>query len=578
MLPSTVHRLNSMLQTLTCTAFLCALATPLLGASGQGALGQGSLVGQPPRTERAALIAPDGRPGDRFGSSVAIDGDLVAVGAEFDGTTAGPKAGSVYLYRREGFAWVFHSKLKASDSSNNNRFGISVAIDGDTLVVGSADRLGTMPRTGSAYVFRFDGTRWNEEVKLRANDPAAHTFFGRSVAIDGDTLLVGTSQDAAGAAYVFRFDGTGWNEEAKLKASDSVPLNAFGSSVSLFSDTAVVGAGSEDHAQPTWVDCNSGAAYIYERTGTMWTETTKLVSGDSRCQDFFGSSVSICAEYILVGAPRKDTGGVFRSGAAYVFERSGPAWIERQRLEGSPVLNVEFGRSVALDERVAAVGALFGPSTNAPGSGTAHLYTLVGGAWREQSSYAAAAGAQYDELGESVAVSGATLVAGAAHADPLGTDSGASFVFDTGAVFASFCDRDALAACPCGNAGSARGGCDTPSSNGGVTLEVLGQDSIQGRALLSATGFPEASLPTAVVVRGTTLDGPTTFGDGLRCIARPLTRLATAQAFEGTSLHTFGHSQGTGTFHYQVWYRSTPLVFCDPGAAYNVSNGVSLSW
>jgi hypothetical protein len=524
------------------------------------------------------LLAPDGRPDDRFGSSVAIEGDLLAVGAEFDGTTAGPKSGSVYLYRRAGFGWVFDDKLKAADASNNNRFGISLALDGDTLVVGSVDRFGTLPRAGSAYVFRYDGTGWNEEVKLRASNPTAHAFFGTSVDVDGDTLLVGTDQTVAGCAYAFRFDGTQWHEEAMIKADDAAPNDSFGNSVSLFGDTAVIGAANEDHVQPPWIDCDSGAAYVFERSGTVWAQSTKLISSDGLCQDLFGTAVSIWRDRVLVGAPRKNTNGVFRSGSAYIFERSGSSWVELQRLDGFPVLNVEFGRSVSLDEHVAAVGAQFGPGTNSPGSGTAHLFTLVGGAWQEQSSYAATTGAQYDELGESVAVSGTTLVAGAARADALGMDSGASYVFDTGAIFPSFCDEDTLSACPCGNAGSERGGCDTPSASGGVVLEVAGQDSLNGRALLIATGFPEVSFPTAVVVRGAALEDPALFGDGLRCVTLPLTRLATRQAADGMSAHTFGHGQGPGTFHYQLWYRSTPLSFCDPAAAYNVSNGVSLTW
>ena len=531
-----------------------------------------------PQPERAALQAPDGRTGDQFGSDVAISGDVLVIGAEFDNTTSGPKSGSVYTFRRNGFSWVFEDKLRPADSGTNKRFGNSVALDGDTLVVGSVDRFDTMPRAGSVYVFRFDGTDWIEEAKLRANDPMSYTFFGSSVDIDGDTLIVGTDQDGPGSAYIFRHDGTSWAQEAKLIPSDSTPRDSFGLAVAIEGDTAVIGAPTEDHAQPGWDDCNAGAAYTFERAGTTWTETAKLISSDGACQDIFGFDVSIHTERILIGAPRKTVDGFFRSGAAYLFERSGASWSQALRLESVTGSNFEFGRSVALEKRAAAVGALFAPGPSAPGTGNAYLFTEVAGSWSSQGLFAASAGAQYDELGASIDLSGATLVSGAEHADPLGSDSGAAFVFDTGMVFTSFCDRTDLAACPCGNAGDAKTDCDAPSSNRGVALEVLGQDVTQGRALLLASGFPTTTLPTAVVVRSETLENPAAFGDGLRCLTLPLTRLAARQAINGQSLHTFGHGQGAGTFHYQVWYRSSPQGFCDPVAAYNVTNGVTLTW
>jgi hypothetical protein len=157
----------------------------------------------------------------------------------------------------------------------------------------------------------------------------------------------------------------------------------------------------------------------------------------------------------------------------------------------------------------------------------------------------------------------------------------------TGSVVAptTFCDASdgALASCPCANPGSPDTGCDIQQGTGGVGIHLIAQETTpQNRATLTGTGYPTAATPSAVVIRASALDSasPVVFGDGLRCIGTPLVRLAGALATGGTSAHGFGHSAmaGTGTFYYQLWFRNTPIMFCDPAAAFNLSNGHTLVW
>jgi hypothetical protein len=149
----------------------------------------------------------------------------------------------------------------------------------------------------------------------------------------------------------------------------------------------------------------------------------------------------------------------------------------------------------------------------------------------------------------------------------------------------AFCDASdgALASCPCANPGNADTGCDLAQATGGVGLDVLGQEtSPQNRVTLSGSGYPAGSTPAAVVIRSADLDpaAPIVFGDGLRCVGLPVVRLGAALASGGTSLHVFGHGTmaGGGTFSYQLWLRNTPIMYCDPAAAFNLSNGRVLTW
>ena len=216
--------------------------------------------------EEQKLTASDAAAYDEFGISVSLSGDTVVVGAHIDDCTARLYCGSAYVYRFNGETWEEEQKLTASDAAPNARFGGSVSLSGDTAVVGALDDgCAGGSNCGSAYVFRFDGNAWAEEQKLTALDAAAFDRFGYSVSVSGDTVVVGAlfndcaAGGGCGAAYVYRFNGAIWTQVQKLTASDAAVGDAFGVSVSLSGDTAVVGALDDDCG----AGVNCGSAYVF---------------------------------------------------------------------------------------------------------------------------------------------------------------------------------------------------------------------------------------------------------------------------------------------------------------------------
>jgi uncharacterized repeat protein (TIGR01451 family) len=259
-------------------------------------------------TKRLAL---DGGAGDYFGGSVAISGDTAIVGAYGDNSNQG----SAYIFVHSGGVWSQRAKLTASDGAAFDYFGYSVAISGDTAIVGA---YGDNSNQGSAYIFVKPGGGWatgNQTAKLTASDGVGGDVFGWSVAISGDTAIVGAYNDdsSRGSAYVFVKPGGGWvtgNQTAKLTASDGVVPDQFGYSVTLSGDTAVVGARSDNS--------NQGSAYVFVKPGGGWatgTETAKLTASDGAGSDNFGSSVAISGDTAVVGAYYDNS----QQGSAYFY-------------------------------------------------------------------------------------------------------------------------------------------------------------------------------------------------------------------------------------------------------------------
>jgi uncharacterized repeat protein (TIGR01451 family) len=232
---------------------------------------------------------------------------------------AGDLSGSAYVFVRSGSNWAEQAKLTASDAAAGDNFGISVAISGDTAVVGAfGDNTDAGDLSGSAYVFVRPGSNWAEQAKLTASDAAASDSFGYSVAIDGDTAVVGAPNDSdagykSGSAYAFARSGSSWTEQAKLTAPDAAEFDEFGTSVAVSDDTAVVGAFGDSDAGNS-----SGSAYVFVRSGSSWTEQAKLTASDAAANDQFGFSVAISGDTAVAGAPN-DNEAAFAAGAAYVL-------------------------------------------------------------------------------------------------------------------------------------------------------------------------------------------------------------------------------------------------------------------
>ena len=379
-----------------------ALSLPLLASTA-------SAVVATPRTspsvgtQLAMLKGSDTAAGDLFGSAVAITGTTAVVGADGDGSSGGSVA---YVFTKTGAAWTQAAELQGSDTVAGDDFGGSVAVSGTTVVVGAP----AYPYyAGRAYVFTKSGSGWQQAAELKGSDTAAGDLFGSAVAITGTTALVGADSHAkeSGRVYVFAETGTGWKQTAELAGSDSSGMAFFGSSVAISGTIAVVGA---------W---GSGVAYVFTNTGAGWKQTAELAGSDTSGMDFFGSSVAISGTTAVVGAPQH----AGDAGRAYVFTKTGAAWIQAAELRGSDTAAKDyFGSSVAISGTTVVVGA-YGHDKKA---GRAYVFTETRSGWKQAAELKGSNTLSNDWFGSSVAISGITAVVGAqGHAD----DGGLAYVF-----------------------------------------------------------------------------------------------------------------------------------------------------
>ena len=220
---------------------------------------------------------------DNLGASVGISGDYALVGVPKDDTDNGRNAGSVQVFFQSETGWVQHQKLHASDASDNDEFGATLSVSGDYVIVGAPRKSGVGRRSGAAYIFVRRGTEWVEQAKLVAADETRGDYFGISVAIDGSTVLVGAHRANSarfadsGAVYVFERIGAVWNQTAKLTAPDATHFLYFGFSVGLDADTAIVGAIRDDEEGD-----DAGAAHVFVRSGFQWTHQAKLLGNNTK--------------------------------------------------------------------------------------------------------------------------------------------------------------------------------------------------------------------------------------------------------------------------------------------------------
>ena len=321
--------------------------------------------------------------GEQFGFSVAVSGDTAIVGAWAENSGAGGNSGAAYVFQRDQGGtnnWGEVTKLIASDSQLQDHFGYSVAISGNTVLVGARQSF-VEGNTGAAYVFQRDqggSDNWGEVTKLTGSDAETDRQFGWSVAVNNDTAIVVAL--VPGAAYVFQRNQGGtdnWGEVKKLTGSGAQFSDEFGISLALDADTAVVGSWRHDAAGD-----DAGAAYIFSRDhgGTNnWGEVTKLTASDAEQQDHFGIGVAVSGDRALVGAHEKLG---FNVGVAYVYERNEggvDGWGEVKTLTASDAqTNDAFGWSVALSDDIAVVGAITEDGSGPVGfsSGAAYVFDL----------------------------------------------------------------------------------------------------------------------------------------------------------------------------------------------------------
>ncbi len=390
-------------------------------------------------SEQQNVVGSDGADDDWFGVSVSVSADTAVVGAYGDDVGANFGQGSAYVFVRSGEVWNEQQKLVASDGTAWDGFGYSVSVSGDTAVVGAyGDQVGANLEQGSAYVFVRSGGVWNERQKLVASDGAAYDQFGCSVSVSGDTTVVGAHTDDVGAidqgsAYVFVRNGGVWSGQQKLVASDGAVDDRFGRSVSVHGDTTVVGAAWDDAGANGY----QGSAYVFVRNGGVWSEQQKLVASDGTAYDQFGYSVSVSGDATVVGAYGDDVGANEAQGSAYVFVRSGGVWSQQQHLVASDgAAYDQFGYSVSVSGDTAVVGAAWGEVGANANQGAAYVFVRSGGVWSQQPTLVASDGAALDQFGYSVSVFGGTAVVGAVY-DDVGAyaDQGSAYVFVADLIF-----------------------------------------------------------------------------------------------------------------------------------------------
>ena len=369
---------------------------------------------------------------DSFGAAVALQGRTLLVGAPRDDIGVNPDQGSACVFDYQPLTASYFQQAQFSRGLGTNaiRFGHSVALSANTALVGTvADDVGAEEDQGSATVFVRTGTTWSRQARLTADDGAAYDNFGVSIALDGDTALIGAdgANDGRGAAYVFLRSGTTWFQQARLIASGGALFDGLGGAVALSGETALVGAPGDTIGLAT----NCGSAFVFVRSGTSWSAQAQLFDTGGAANDHFATSVALVGENALVGAAGDDVGSRADQGSAFVFVRGGTSWsLEAQLVSSTGASGDGLGASVAFSGDSALVGAPAADIGTAVDQGSATLFVRSAASWSEQAQLTTSSGAPGDGFGASVALSGDLALIGAAN-DTVGANlaQGSATVF-----------------------------------------------------------------------------------------------------------------------------------------------------
>jgi len=323
-------------------------------------------------SEDQKLLATDGMAEDSFSTAVALSGDVVVIGArgvDDDGATSG--AAYMFRYDQNASQWVEEAKLTAPDAAAGDVFGSGVAVDGDVVVLGAPGDDDNGTDSGSAYVYRYnDGTgQWEQEAKLLAFDGQADQEFGRSAVVRGNLIIIGAPSPSAGiggpggAGYVFRFNGSTWAQDGKIQSLPVNPDSGFGTSMAISGDVVIVGAPGD-----------AESATIFREISGVWVQEQDLTAFDGAGNDNFGISVDVSGNTAIVGAPFDDDFGN-GSGSAYVFRYDGLGWTTTGKMMPIGASPLDFvGYAVAVEGFRSIVGAI-GDDTLGGSAGAFHAFT-----------------------------------------------------------------------------------------------------------------------------------------------------------------------------------------------------------
>jgi hypothetical protein len=342
---------------------------------------------------------------EEFGAAVAISGNTAMVGILTKQIFLNCH---VHFYVWNGSSWIEQDAITLDYPSSE----IPMALSGDTSLIGNPHS-GYMPQMGGASVYVRNGTSWYYQQRLEAADPNSYDEFGHSVAIYGNTALIGAWRDDVngnvdqGSAYVFVRNGTTWTQQQRLTVASGNAEDLFGQAVALGSNTALIGAHNNNYG----THANQGTAYVFVRNGTTWALQQLLVADDGDTNDEFGYAVALSGNTALIGARFDSVGGWNNRGSAYVFTRSGTSWTMQQKLTAADgVMNDHFGFAVALSGNTALIGAYNDDVGTNTDQGSAYVFTRNGTTWTQTKQLLAADGAAGDNFGRSVALDGETAL------------------------------------------------------------------------------------------------------------------------------------------------------------------------
>ncbi|BBN83835.1 hypothetical protein PA25_38200 [Pseudoalteromonas sp. A25] len=307
-------------------------------------------------SQQAKLVAKPAFTEDTLGGNVAIKGDIAMLGA-MRRDDKGKDSGAVISFVRQSNNWTQQQIITAPDAKPGDAFGQTISLTEKHLVIGAPRNDAVGVDSGAAYIYTRENDTWRFQTKITASDGAAEDLFGISVAIDGNTLLVGADlndeqAENAGAVYVFVLHNDQWQQEAKLMASDGSKTDIFGVRVAISDNTALISARRDD-VEGLGVD--AGSAYIFERNGRTWTQTIKLTSPDGRADDRFGRGVALSKGTALISAMNHDSNGT-DTGAVYVYKKGANGWHYTSKITAKISLpNDRFGWNVSLSDGTAVI-------------------------------------------------------------------------------------------------------------------------------------------------------------------------------------------------------------------------------
>jgi hypothetical protein len=413
--------------------------------------------------EDIKLTATDSEIQNGFGSAVAIDGDYAIIGALWDDTN-GEDSGSAYIFKNQGGNWIQQQKLVPGEIEAYDMFGVSVEIQGDYAIIGAKEDYSyTHNQNGAVYIYKRNGETWDKQQIITASDGAMSDAFGYTLSIYDDTLIVGAPYDDdngenTGSVYVFKLIDESWIQDTKLTASDAKNYDFFGSSISLYQDTVVIGAISSSYFHIDKI----GSAYIFKRNDESWTQEAILRASDENTYNEFGNEVSIYDDIAVINS----------KSYSYVFEYENSLWIQKEKLD----ISFEKGTVDTQKDTIIIGASQLGFYHN---SNKTHIYKRINDSWIKTAVFELSNDVYDDYFGMSIASDEDTVIIGA-------SGSGRRYLFCKEVIGSSYLftiDSDGD-----GNGDST----DEDDDNDGFT-DI--QEDQAGTNMYDSSDFPTAEIP-----------------------------------------------------------------------------------